>query len=231
MSISHPEMVEDCAKWEENSTLTVSGVANGQVVVDSHLGDVRAYRYNGGMIAVAHSHMLATTDTIISDRGYLVKSHHSESQDFMIFGEKLKVAMATKRMTMSIKGVNYTLHLNSINKNKIYATCFFKPPFGASGTPIYNDQGQFVSIFSSSLTQAFTYEDGNQLREWIEEQILVDILAGRSQCLQDRIMAEEKNVEKRSIKPKYKEEARGPSEANDSKRKFYTILYRHSCVV
>ena len=81
MSISHPEMVEDCAKWEENSTLTVSGVANGQVVIDSHLGDVRAYRYNGGMITVAHNRMLATTDTIISDRGYLVKSHHSESQD------------------------------------------------------------------------------------------------------------------------------------------------------
>jgi len=36
-------------------------------------------------------------------------------------------------------------------------------------------------------------------------------------------MAEEKRVEKRSIKPK-EEEARGPSEAKDSKRKFYTTL-------
>jgi len=39
----------------------------------------------------------------------------------------------------------------------------------------------------------------------IEEQILADILAGRSQCLQDRIMAEEKRIEKRSIKAKEEE--------------------------
>ena len=99
--------------------------------------------------------MLAKAETIISDRGSLVKSYHSETQDFMVFGEKPKVTIVSKRMTMTIKGVNYTLHLNSIDKSKIYATCFLKPPFGASGTPIYNDQGQFVSIFSTNVQLSY----------------------------------------------------------------------------
>ena len=50
--------------------------------------------------------------------------------------------------------------------------------------------------------------------EWIEEQIMADILAGRSQCLQDRIIAEEK----RWIEIK-EEEARGPREAREYARR------------
>ena len=45
MSTSHPNVINDCAEWDGNSSLTVSGVANGQVVTDSHLGDVIAYLY------------------------------------------------------------------------------------------------------------------------------------------------------------------------------------------
>ncbi len=45
MSTSHPNVINDCAEWEDNSSLTVSGVSNGQVVTDSHLGDVIAYLY------------------------------------------------------------------------------------------------------------------------------------------------------------------------------------------
>jgi len=55
---------------------------------------------------------------------------------------------------------------------------------------------------------------------------MADILAGRSQFLQDRIMAEEKRIGKRSIKAK-EEEARGPSEAKDFAMKKFKekILY------
>ncbi len=70
----------------------------------------------------------------------------------------------------------------------------------------------------STAKTAFTYKDGDELREWIEEQMMADILAGRSQCLQDRIMEEEK----RMIKTKEEEarkRARGPSEAREYARR------------
>ena len=76
----------------------------------------------------------------------------------------------------------------------------------------------FCCLKKKRSTQAFTYKDGDELREWIEEQMMADILAGRSQCLQDRIMEEEKII----IKIKEEEErkrARGPSEAREYARR------------
>ena len=69
----------------------------------------------------------------------------------------------------------------------------------------------------STAKTAFTYKDGDELREWIEEQMMADILAGRSQCLY-RIMEEEKRI----IKTKEEEarkRARGPSEAREYARR------------
>ena len=70
----------------------------------------------------------------------------------------------------------------------------------------------------STIKTAFTYKDGDELREWMEEQLMADILAGKSQCLQDRTMAEEKRI----IKTKEEEarkRARGPSEAREYARR------------
>ena len=66
----------------------------------------------------------------------------------------------------------------------------------------------------STIKTAFTYKDGDELREWIEQQMMADILAGRSQCIQDRIMAEEKTKEEEERK-----RARGPSEAREYARR------------